>query len=184
VSAARVRRWDDVVFHLGQLAQAAVLLDEGLGDLALDGEDPLSFCCQLLAFGDVDGDDHVAGAGCSDSPPAGRSSGLACSSDGAAHRHQRRGPCASVDPSESSTTGSHGPHPHDATTLLAVLARSGPGTSATASGRRAETHCGGANRWSGAAHRSGRIDEVGNGSMPTIRLRNTRASVRHPLRRR
>ena len=51
----------DVVLHLGQLAQAAVLLDQGLGHLRLHGEEALPFGGQLLALGDVDGHHDVAG---------------------------------------------------------------------------------------------------------------------------
>ena len=45
-----------VVLHLGQLAQPVVLLDQHLGHLALDGQQPLALGAELLALGDVVGD--------------------------------------------------------------------------------------------------------------------------------
>ena len=56
-------RGHDVVLHLGQLAQAVVLLDQRLRHFLLDGEEALSVGGQLLALGHVDGDDHVAAVG-------------------------------------------------------------------------------------------------------------------------
>ncbi len=49
-----------VVFHLGQLAQTMVLLDEHLGHLTLDGEQPFPLGVELVALGDVARHRHVA----------------------------------------------------------------------------------------------------------------------------
>ena len=44
-----------------ELAEPVVLLHQGLGDLALDGQEALALGLELLALGDVGGHDDVAG---------------------------------------------------------------------------------------------------------------------------
>ena len=117
-------RRHDVVLHLGQLAQAVVLLDERLRDLLLNGEEPLAVSRQFLPLGHVDGDHDVAagGRGRRVLEAAVRVAGRGRVDPVATPRPRptaRRAPC------RASAAGA--PAPHDAAALLAVLACGRPG---------------------------------------------------------